>query len=631
MIVAGVLTNDLNAWLWVMGGFIVGAVLSAAAGYIGMNISVRANVRTAEAARTGLAKALSVAFKGGAVTGFAVVGLGLLGISLMYLITVNFYIAPGEPIDMAALRPLIGLGFGASLISLFARVGGGIFTKAADVGADLVGKVEAGIPEDDPRNPAVIADNVGDNVGDCAGMGADLFETYIVTALAAILLGSISSTWIKPAYDLSETAMSNLIVFPLVLGAAAIVACIVAVFFVRLGKDNKIMWALYKGVIVATVVSAILFYVADYLMMDGNINIFLSSLVGLGVMVCMVIITEYYTSTAYRPVKEVAKSSQTGAGTNIITGIAMGLEATALPVLVIVIGIALAYYFLGVYGIAIAAVAMLSVTGIIVAVDSFGPITDNAGGIAEMADLPPEVRKSTDALDAVGNTTKAVTKGYAIGSAALAALALFAALKADIHLPNNEVLNLNIDNPVVLIGLFIGGMLPFLFSSMCMRAVGKAAFDIVSEVRRQFKEIPGIMEGTGKPEYGKCVDIVTSAALKQMALPAVMAVLAPLIVGFLLGPAALSGLLLGVIVTGLLLAIHMTSGGAAWDNAKKFIELGNYGGKKSDAHKAAVVGDTVGDPYKDTAGPALNALIKVMNTVSLIFIGLICAHFLIVL
>ncbi len=629
MIVAGVLTNDLNAWLWVMGGFIVGAVLSAAAGYIGMNISVRANVRTAEAAKTGLAKALSVAFKGGAVTGFAVVGLGLLGISLVYIITTNFYIKSGQPIDMAALRPLIGLGFGASLISLFARVGGGIFTKAADVGADLVGKVEAGIPEDDPRNPAVIADNVGDNVGDCAGMGADLFETYIVTALAAILLGSISSTWLKPAYNLSETALSNLLIFPLVLGAAAIVACIVAVFFVQLGKDNKIMWALYKGVIVATVVSAVLFYIADYVMMDGNINVFLSSLVGLGVMACMVIITEYYTSTAYRPVKEVARSSQTGAGTNIITGIAMGLEATALPVLVIVIGIALAYYFLGVYGIAIAAVAMLSVTGIIVAVDSFGPITDNAGGIAEMADMAPEVRKHTDALDAVGNTTKAVTKGYAIGSAALAALALFAALKADIHLPDNGVLNLAIDNPVVLIGLFIGGMLPFLFSSMCMRAVGKAAFDIVSEVRRQFKEIPGIMEGTGKPEYGKCVDIVTAAALKQMALPAVMAVLAPLIVGFLLGPAALSGMLLGVIVTGLLLAIHMTSGGAAWDNAKKFIELGNYGGKKSDAHKAAVVGDTVGDPYKDTAGPALNALIKVMNTVSLIFIGLICSHFLI--
>ncbi|MGA9140390.1 MAG: sodium-translocating pyrophosphatase [Methanocella sp.] len=626
MIVAGVLTNDLTAWLWVMGGFIVGAVLSAAAGYIGMNISVRANVRTAEAAKTGLSKALSVAFKGGAVTGFAVVGLGLLGISLMYLITVNFYIQPGQPIDMAALRPLIGLGFGASLISLFARVGGGIFTKAADVGADLVGKVEAGIPEDDPRNPAVIADNVGDNVGDCAGMGADLFETYIVTALAAILLGSISSTWIKDAYNLSSMAISNLVVFPLVLGAAAIFACIVAVFFVRLGKDNKIMWALYKGMIVSTVVAAVLFYIVDYLMMDGNINLYLSSLVGLGVMACMVIITEYYTATNYRPVKEVAKSSQTGAGTNIITGIAMGLEATALPVLVIVVGIFIAYYFAGVYGIAIAAVAMLSVTGIIVAIDSFGPITDNAGGIAEMADLPPEVRKSTDALDAVGNTTKAVTKGYAIGSAALAALALFAALKADITVTD---LNLSIDNPVVLIGLFIGGMLPFLFSSMCMRAVGKAAFDIVSEVRRQFKEIPGIMEGTGKPEYGKCVDIVTAAALKQMALPAVMAVLAPLIVGFLLGPAALSGLLLGVIVTGLLLALHMTSGGAAWDNAKKFIELGNYGGKKSDAHKAAVVGDTVGDPYKDTAGPALNALIKVMNTVSLIFIGLICTYYLI--
>jgi K(+)-stimulated pyrophosphate-energized sodium pump len=630
MIAAGVLTNDLNAWLWVMGGFIVGAVLSAAAGYIGMNISVRSNVRTAEAAKTGLEKALSVAFRGGSVTGFAVVGLGLLGISLMYMVITNFYVAPGTPIDMAALRPLVGLGFGASLISLFARVGGGIFTKAADVGADLVGKIEAGIPEDDPRNPAVIADNVGDNVGDCAGMGADLFETYIVTALAAMLLGGLWAT--RPDFDLgyglTATAKSNLVVFPLVLGAAAIVASIIAVFFVRLGKDQKIMNALYKGIIAAAVISAVLFYAVDYVMMDGNANLFIASLVGLGVMACMVIITEYYTATTHRPVKEVAKASQTGAGTNIITGIAMGLEATALPVLVIVIGIAVAYYFVGVYGIAIAAVAMLSVTGIIVAVDSYGPITDNAGGIAEMADLPPEVRKSTDALDAVGNTTKAVTKGYAIGSAALAALALFAALKADI---TPKDLNLAIDNPVVLIGLFIGGALPFLFSSMCMRAVGKAAFDIVSEVRRQFKEIPGIMEGTGKPEYGRCVDIVTSAALKQMALPAIMAVLAPLVVGFLLGPAALSGMLLGVIVTGLLLAIHMTSGGAAWDNAKKFIEAGNYGGKKSDAHKAAVVGDTVGDPYKDTAGPALNALIKVMNTISLIFIGLICAHFLIVI
>jgi K(+)-stimulated pyrophosphate-energized sodium pump len=627
MIAAGFLTNDLTAWLWVMGGFIVGAVLSAVAGYIGMNISVRSNVRTAEAAKTGLAKAFSVAFKGGAVTGFAVVGLGLLGISLMYLVTVNLYISPGQPIDMAALRPLIGLGFGASLISLFARVGGGIYTKAADVGADLVGKVEAGIPEDDPRNPAVIADNVGDNVGDCAGMGADLFETYIVTALAAMLLGALwaGKTAAEAGFGLTATALSNVVTYPLVLGAAAIFASIVAVFFVRLGKDGKIMWALYKGVIVSTVVAAILFYVVNYVMMDGNINLFISSLVGLGVMASMVVITEYYTATTYRPVKEVAKSSQTGAGTNIITGIAMGLEATALPVLVIVVGIFIAYYFAGVYVIAIAAVAMLSVTGIIVAVDSFGPITDNAGGIAEMADLPSDVRKSTDALDAVGNTTKAVTKGYAIGSAALAALALFAALKADITVP----LDLSIDSPVVLIGLFIGGMLPFLFSSMCMRAVGKAAFDIVSEVRRQFKEIPGIMEGTGKPEYGRCVDIVTTAALRQMAIPAVLAVVAPLLVGFVLGPAALSGMLLGVIVTGLLLAIHMTSGGAAWDNAKKFIESGNYGGKKSDAHKAAVVGDTVGDPYKDTAGPALNALIKVMNTISLIFIGLISTYYLI--
>jgi K(+)-stimulated pyrophosphate-energized sodium pump len=631
MIVAGVLTNDLTAWLWVMGGFIVGAVLSAAAGYIGMNISVRSNVRTAEAAKTSLGKAFDVAFKGGAVTGFAVVGLGLLGISVLYIITVNYYVSPGQPIDMAALRPLIGLGFGASLISLFARVGGGIFTKAADVGADLVGKVEAGIPEDDPRNPAVIADNVGDNVGDCAGMGADLFETYIVTALAAILLGSISSTWIKDSFNLSQTAIGNLVTFPLLLGAAAIVASIIAVFFVKLGKDGKIMNALYVGIIVSTVAAAILFYAVDYVMMDANINLFIASLVGLGVMAALVIITEYYTGTGHRPVKDVAKSSQTGAGTNIITGLAVGFEATALPVLIIVLGIVIAYYVCGVYGIAIAAVAMLSVTGIIVAVDSFGPITDNAGGIAEMADLPPEVRKSTDALDAVGNTTKAVTKGYAIGSAALAALALFAALKADIHMPDGQPLNLAIDNPVVLIGLFIGGMLPFLFSAFCMKAVGKAAFSIVNEVRRQFKEIPGIMENKAKPDYAKCVDIVTKAALSEMTVPAVMAVLAPLVVGFLLGPAALSGMLLGVIVTGLLLAIHMTSGGAAWDNGKKFIELGNYGGKKSDAHKAAVVGDTVGDPYKDTAGPALNALIKVMNTISLIFIGLITAHFLFVI
>lgn len=606
-------------------GFIVGAALSAAAGYIGMNISVRSNVRTAEAAKSGLDKALSVAFRGGAVTGLCVVGLGLLGISGFYII-MNALTAPGQAMD---LKPLVGLGFGASLISLFARVGGGIYTKAADVGADLVGKVEAGIPEDDPRNPAVIADNVGDNVGDCAGMAADLFETYIVTALAAILLGSISA--IKDSlvigFGLSQAAADNLAAFPLLLGAMAIFASMISVYFVRMGSSKKIMGALYKGIIGATLISIVLFYIADYLLLEGHIGIFISSLVGLGVMACLVLITEYYTGTDHRPVREVASASQTGAGTNIISGIAMGLEATALPVLVIVVGIFLAYYFAGLYGIAIAAVAMLSVTGIIVAVDSYGPITDNAGGIAEMADLPPEVRKITDALDAVGNTTKAVTKGYAIGSAALAALALFAAFKAEI--PDVVSFNLSIDEPIVLIGLFIGGALPFLFSAFCMQAVGKAAFEIVNEVRRQFKEIPGIMEGKAKPDYGKCVDIVTLAALKQMAVPGLIAVLAPLIVGFILGPAALSGLLLGVIVTGLLLAIHMTSGGAAWDNAKKFIESGNYGGKKSEAHKAAVVGDTVGDPYKDTAGPALNALIKVMNTISLIFIGLISTYYLI--
>ncbi|AFD00256.1 membrane-bound H(+)-translocating inorganic pyrophosphatase, vacuolar-type [Methanocella conradii HZ254] len=611
---------------YVAGGFVLGAVLSAAAGYIGMNISVRSNVRTAEAAKGGLAKALSVAVRGGSVTGLAVVGLGLLGISGVYLIAAYVLTPAGQPVD---LKPLVGLGFGASLISLFARVGGGIYTKAADVGADLVGKVEAGIPEDDPRNPAVIADNVGDNVGDCAGMGADLFETYIVTALAAILLGSIPAIQnsLTSSYGLAASAVANLATFPLLLGAAAIIATIISIFFIRLGSSNNIMGALYKGLIAATVLSIILFYVADLYLLGGNVGIFIASLVGLGVMAAIFMITEYYTGTGHRPVNEVAKASVTGAGTNIITGIAMGLEATALPVLVIVVGIFLAYYFAGLYGIAIAAVAMLSVTGIIVTIDSYGPITDNAGGIAEMAELPPEVRKHTDALDAVGNTTKAVTKGYAIGSAALAALALFAAFKADIPLPP-EQLNLSVDNPVVLIGLFIGGAMPFLFSALCMLAVGRAAFKIVEEVRRQFKEIPGIMEGTAKPDYGKCVDIVTVGALKQMALPGLLAVLTPLVVGFILGPAALSGLLLGVIITGLMLALHMTSAGAAWDNAKKFIEAGNYGGKKSDAHKAAVVGDTVGDPYKDTAGPSLNALIKVMNTISLIFIGLITTYYL---
>lgn len=613
--------------IWVAVGFLVGAILSAAAGYIGMNISVRSNVRTAEAAKSGLDKALSVAFRGGSVTGLAVVGLGLAGISGFYLLIVNV-ISPGTALSIEVLRPLIGLGFGASLISLFARVGGGIFTKAADVGADLVGKVEAGIPEDDPRNPAVIADNVGDNVGDCAGMGADLFETYIVTALAAMLLATIPAvqTAMTTSYGLAAANVGNLVTYPLLLGALAIVASIVSIFFVRIGKSGDIMGAMYKGLIAATVISVILFAAADYYFMGGNLGIFIASIVGLGVMAAIFVITEYYTGTAHRPVKEVAKSSLTGAGTNIITGLAMGFEATAMPVLVIVIGIFLAYHFAGLYGIALAAVAMLSVTGIIVAIDSYGPITDNAGGIAEMADLPEDVRKITDALDAVGNTTKAVTKGYAIGSAALAALALFAAFKADI--PNVASLNLSLDNPIVLIGLFIGGAMPFLFSSFCMQAVGRAAFGIVEEVRKQFKEIPGIMEGTGKPLYGRCVDIVTKAALKEMAVPAIMAVLAPLVVGFLLGPVALSGMLLGVIITGLVLAIHMTSGGAAWDNAKKYIESGNYGGKKSDAHKAAVVGDTVGDPYKDTAGPSLNALIKVMNTISLIFISLIGTYYL---
>ncbi len=579
-------------------GFVAGAVFSALAGYIGMNISVRANVRTAEAAKGGMANALSVAFKGGAVTGLSVVGLGLLGVSAFYYIY-------NDPVM------IIGFGFGASLISLFARVGGGIYTKAADVGADLVGKVEAGIPEDDPRNPAVIADNVGDNVGDCAGMGADLFETYAVTLIAAMLLGALS-----PA----STGGISYVAYPLVLGAVAIFASILGTFFVRLGGSQNIMGALYKGAISAGALSAIGFYaVTQYFALE--MNLFYSGLIGLGVTVAIILITEYYTSTEYNPVRSIAKASQTGPGTNIITGLAVGLQSTALPVLVIAAGMLAAYAFGGIYGVAIAAVAMLSTTGIIVAIDSYGPITDNAGGIAEMSGLPENVREITDALDAVGNTTKAVTKGYAIGSAALGALALFASYTAEV-----KVTAFSLSDPLVLAGLFIGGMLPFLFSSYAMSAVGRAAFQIVEEVRRQFREIKGIMKGTAKPEYGKCVDIVTKAAIKEMTVPALLAVISPLAVGYILGPVALGGLLVGVIVSGLLLAIQMTSGGAAWDNAKKYIEKGNYGGKKSEPHKAAVVGDTVGDPFKDTAGPALNSLIKVMNTIALIFAASIAAY-----
>ncbi|MEL4305290.1 sodium-translocating pyrophosphatase [Methanococcoides sp. LMO-2] len=583
-------------------GFIVGAAASALAGYVGMNVSVRANVRTAHAASKSLQEAMSVAFRGGAVTGLAVVGLALLGTS-------GFYILFGD-VDL-----VVGFGFGASLISLFARVGGGIFTKAADVGADLVGKVEAGIPEDDPRNAGVIADNVGDNVGDCAGMGADLFETYVVTVLASMLLGSL----ILETYP-------NAILYPLILGSVAIFASIISIFFVKVGNDGKIMKALYKGVAVSAILSLIAFYfVTDSLM--GDIRLYYASIVGIIIMVLMVIFTEYYTSTSFRPVKTIAGASETGAGTNVISGLAIGFESTALPLIIIVAGILASYFVvggatdpaMGVYGIAIAAAAMLSTTGMIVALDSYGPITDNAGGIAEMAHMPEDVRKITDALDAVGNTTKAVTKGYAIGSAALGALALFADYR---HKVNLEAGSLSLDNPVVLVGLLIGGLLPFLFTAVTMRAVGTAAFAIVNEVRRQFREIPGIMEGTAKPEYGKCVDIVTAAAIREMAIPGILAIFVPLLVGFVLGPEALGGLLIGIIVAGLLLAMTMNNGGGAWDNAKKLIEDGAHGGKGSDAHKAAVVGDTVGDPFKDTSGPALNALIKVVNMIAILFSSL---------
>lgn len=589
-------------------GFMAGAILSGAAGYIGMSVSVRANVRTTEAAKSSLKAALSVAFLGGSVTGFFVVALALGGVSLMY-----FYLRSSGLDVAAAAEALVGFGFGASLISLFARVGGGIFTKAADVGADLVGKVEKGIPEDDPRNPATIADNVGDNVGDCAGMGADLFETYAVTTIAAMILAAINLGSNTPG-GMTESH----VLLPLAVGAVSILATFLGSFFVRLPKSHNIMRALYQGTIVTGILAAIGFYFINKgLGLDPNI--FYAGLVGYVITILLVAITEYYTSTAFSPIRKIAQASQTGAGTNLIEGLAVGLKSTVLPTLVIVAGIIAAYHFAGLYGIAIAAVAMLSTTGMVIAMDSYGPITDNAGGIAEMSNLSEKVRKNTDALDAVGNTTKAVTKGYAIGSAALGALVLFQAYKDTLFANNPQsAFDFSIGNPVVLVGLLLGALLPFLFSSYCMQAVGRAGYSVVEEVRRQFREIKGIMEGKAKPDYARCVDIVTKAALKQMIVPAVIAVSAPVVVGYVLGPVALAGLLIGVIASGLLLALMMANGGGAWDNAKKYIEDGNYGGKGSDAHKAAVVGDTVGDPFKDTAGPAINALIKVINTIALI-------------